>query len=80
MGATFLHRRYGRKFAIPAYAAATFVGYSRVQADKHFVIDVVAGAAIGSLSSYFLTTPYKGVNITPVAQGDMIGISFSKKW
>jgi len=80
MGATFLQKRYGRKFAIPAYAAATFVAYSRVQSDKHFVEDVVAGAAIGYLSSYFFTTRYEGVAITPVTGGDFIGITFSKAW
>lgn len=80
MGASFMHRRYGRKYAIPAYSAATFVAYSRLHADKHFLEDVAAGAAIGILSTYFLTTAYKGVSITPVAQRDAIGLTFSKRW
>lgn len=80
MGATFIHKRYGSRYAIPAYAAAAFVGHSRVFADKHFVEDVVAGAAIGFLSSYFLTTSYHGVTITPVAQQGMIGVSFKAHW
>jgi len=80
MGATFLHRRYGPKYSIPAYAAASFVGYSRVDSEKHFVEDVVAGAAIGYLSSYFLTTRYPGVTFTPVASEDFTGITFSMRW
>ena len=80
MGATFLQKRYGRKFGIPAYAAATFVGYSRVVSDKHFVEDVIAGAAIGYLSSYLFTSQYEGVTITPVTGSDFIGITFSKTW
>lgn len=80
MGATFIHKRYGKRYAIPAYAAAAFVAHSRVFADKHFVEDVVAGAAIGFLSSYFLTTAYRGVTITPVAGPDVIGFSFSGRW
>ncbi|NOX70866.1 MAG: phosphatase PAP2 family protein [Gammaproteobacteria bacterium] len=80
MGATFLQKRYGRKLGIPAYAAATFVAYSRVESDKHFVEDVIAGAAIGYLSSYFFTTPYKGVAIAPVTGRDFVGITFSKAW
>lgn len=80
MGATFMERRYGPGYAVPAYAAATFVGYSRVASDKHFVEDVIAGAAIGFLSSRFLTTRYPGVTVVPVARRDFTGITFSMRW
>jgi membrane-associated phospholipid phosphatase len=46
-GAAFLQRRYGWRFGIPAYALATYVGWSRVQADRHHPSDVVASVAIG---------------------------------
>ena len=46
-GATFLDKRYGHKIGIPAYIMASFVGYSRVQAEKHYWEDVITGAAIG---------------------------------
>jgi len=80
MGASFLQRRYGRKFAIPAYAAAVFVGYSRVAADRHYVEDVLAGAAIGYASSYFFTTKYDGLTVSPVAGRDFTGVAISKVW
>ncbi len=80
MGATFLQKRYGPKFGVPAYAAATFVAYSRVFADKHFVEDVIAGAAIGYMASCLFTSPYQGVTITPVTARDFVGITFSKAW
>jgi membrane-associated phospholipid phosphatase len=80
MGASFLHKRYGRKYAIPVYAAASFVAYSRVVSDRHYVEDVVAGAAIGYLSSYFFTTKYKGVTVSPVASDNFVGITFNKVW
>jgi len=80
MGASFLHKRYGRKYAIPVYAAASFVAYSRVVSDRHYVEDVVAGAAIGYLSSYFFTTKYEGVTVSPVAGDNFVGITFSKVW
>jgi membrane-associated phospholipid phosphatase len=47
VGAAFLQRRYGWRFGVPAYALATYVGWSRVEADRHHPSDVVAGAAIG---------------------------------
>jgi len=80
MGASFLQRRYGWKYGMPAYAAATFVAYSRVESDRHFVEDVVAGAAIGFLSSYYFTTRYPGVSIIPVARRDFAGVTFSMQW
>lgn len=58
-GASFIQRRYGWKYGIPAYALATFTGYSRVYAKKHYTIDVVAGALIGIGSTYLFTTPYQ---------------------
>ena len=80
MGATFIHRRYGWKYAVPAYIAAAYVGYSRVEADKHYWEDVVAGAAIGIVSSWFLTTPYKNLEITPLVGNGVYGVHISKSW
>ena len=54
-GAGFIHARYGLEAAWPAYAAATFVGYSRVAAKKHHTRDVVAGAALGVATSFLFT-------------------------
>lgn len=53
--ASFIHFRYGWEYAVPAYAAASFVGYSRVYAGAHFVEDVVAGLALGVISSGIFT-------------------------
>lgn len=57
-GSGFIHKRYGWQYAIPAYAAASFVAYSRVKTKEHWIEDVIAGAAIGLLYSYLFTTPY----------------------
>src|SRR5206468_11191501 len=54
-GAEFMRERYGWQYGLPAYAAASFVAYSRVEAGEHHPHDVVAGAAIGILSSYIFT-------------------------
>jgi membrane-associated phospholipid phosphatase len=53
--ASFIHLRYGFPPAIPAYAAAAFVAYSRVRVQAHYPEDVLAGAAIGVLSSVLFT-------------------------
>lgn len=80
--AAFIHKRYGLKYGIPAYAAASYVGWSRVEgeSDRHDWSDVAAGAAIGIISSYYFTEPYKGFTITPTAGKDALGITISKAW
>jgi hypothetical protein len=45
--ATILSHYYGRKAAIPAYGIATFIAWSRLDMDAHYLSDVVFGAALG---------------------------------
>lgn len=78
--ASFLMRRYGWKYGVPAYALATYVAWGRVYAKKHDFWDVAAGAAIGSAIGLFCTRPFmKQVEIAPAAitdpvTGDFISI------
>src|SRR5207248_7993596 len=71
--AEFMRKRYGWEYGIPAYALASFVAYSRVEAREHYPRDVVAGAGIGILSSYIFTKPYKGWNAS--VEGDTKGFA-----
>ena len=66
-GASFIHYRYGLKKAIIPYIAATFVAYSRVYSEKHYLHDVLAGAFIGTFSNYYFVNKYKNMTIKPVA-------------
>lgn len=58
-GAAFIQKRYGWKYGIPAYALATFTGYSRVYAKKHDYWDILGGAIVGIGSAYLFTNKYK---------------------
>lgn len=78
--AEFLRKRYGWPYGIPAYAAAAFVGYSRVEADKHYTHDVIAGAALGVVSSFLFTTPYQGWDFRIEADSGYCGIGLCHKW
>jgi membrane-associated phospholipid phosphatase len=51
-GAAFIHKRYGFKKAIIPYTLSAFVGYSRIQAKKHWTHDVICGALISYLYAY----------------------------
>jgi membrane-associated phospholipid phosphatase len=78
--AEFMRKRYGWEYGIPAYAAASFVAYSRVEARQHYPHDVIAGAAIGIISSYIFTRPYKGWHVELEADGKYYGLSLSRSW
>ena len=58
-GASYLQCRYGWRYGIPAFLAAAFVGYSRVEADEHWTKDVLGGAAIGIVSGVIFTSRYR---------------------
>lgn len=78
--ATFIYQRYGLRPAIPAYLAASFVGYSRIKSDWHYGSDVLAGAIIGTVSSYYFTGELYGFQITPTTELGTYGISINKNW
>ena len=47
--ATVLQRHYGWKVGIPAYAVAGYIASSRLSEARHYLSDVVFGAAVGTL-------------------------------
>jgi membrane-associated phospholipid phosphatase len=57
--AQFLWDRYGWQYGLPAYAAATFVGWSRVDAKKHHWFDVAASAGISFGFNKLFTSRYR---------------------
>lgn len=74
-GASFIQKRYGWQYGFPAYLAASFVGWSRVEADQHYIEDVLAGAAIGIVSTYIFTDSYtEKLAIIPFAGDQSLGL------
>lgn len=78
-GAGYWQRRYGWWFGAPAYAAATFVGYSRVATKNHNWADVGVGAALGIGANMLFTSKYNktGVNVSvsPTDGGAYLGFN-----
>jgi membrane-associated phospholipid phosphatase len=56
---TILSRRHGWKVGIPAFGLATFTAIARMEDNRHYFSDVVAGAAIG-IAVGQLVTPKAG--------------------
>ncbi len=54
VGATLLHREFGRIspwISVAGYSTAAWVGYARIARNRHFLPDVLMGAAVGTLST-----------------------------
>jgi membrane-associated phospholipid phosphatase len=67
------------------YAAATFVGFSRIYKDKHWASDIVLGAAVGELCGQVVTRYHveqggKRVSIVPMVTGDSVLLALHGNW
>lgn len=68
--ATYLTRRYGWQYGVPAYVLGTYVAWGRCFSRQHYVWDCLVGAAIGAGSALIFTTPFAkkhNLQLAPVA-------------
>lgn len=52
VGATMLHREFGHLnpwISVAGYTTAAWVGYARIARNRHFITDVLMGAAVGTM-------------------------------
>ena len=80
-GSSFLWRRYGWEYGLPAFAATQFVSYSRVQAHQHRWYDTLASSGIAAGYAYVLGTPFKTrynveTSVEPAPDGAMVRLSY----
>lgn len=77
-GAVFLQRRYGWKYGVPAFLAASYVGYTRIHAHAHHFRDVFGSFVFASVVGVTFTRPYESknikVDIQPEVSPDSMGI------
>jgi membrane-associated phospholipid phosphatase len=76
-GAWFLQKRYGPLQGIPALLLAGLVGYSRVEAKKHWTVDVL-GSAILSVGITFAITERWRINASK--RDENLFLSIEKSW
>jgi membrane-associated phospholipid phosphatase len=83
--AWFMYKRYGIKYAALPIAGAAFTAYSRIEAKKHDIKGVTAGALVGILSAEYFTTNFNQKNLKvafiPTVEngrtGAMLNLSYS---
>jgi membrane-associated phospholipid phosphatase len=78
--AAFLQDRYGWKYGAPAYAAAAYVSWVRVDTDHHRWRDVIAGAALSYGVSKLFVTPQNATYIAPIVGPDFIGMRWERSF
>ena len=78
-GSTFLTKRYGWEWGVPAYAVSAYVAWGRTYADKHDWWDILGGAAIGVGAALIYTHKFSkntDVTISPaVLDGNAKGLT-----
>ena len=55
-GAGFISQRYGPRWGIPAWMLAAYTGASRVNAERHYVDDVLSSLSLGLMSNWLFTS------------------------
>lgn len=76
--ATVLQRHLGWKAGVPAYAVASYVAASRIEARRHNLSDVAFGAALGIIAGRTVSLGHThGLAMSPLAGADGGGISFT---
>lgn len=81
--AATLYNRQGRAIGIPAFAVAAFVGVARVEGNKHFWSDVMAGAALGTAAGFLITRKRpseQSASIVPWIERNGGGISIAARF
>jgi len=78
--AQYMQMRGGWEYGVPAYIAASLVGYSRVRADEHYWADVLAGAALGIASSYYFTDKGDWAKVSILASPHAVHAQVSASW
>jgi len=71
--APVLQAHFGWKVGAPAYALATLTAFGRMEENRHYFSDVIAGATIGILAGRFASRGQRNLSV----YGDSRGAGFS---
>jgi membrane-associated phospholipid phosphatase len=80
--ARFIQKRYGNEInPIALYGAASLTAVARVEANKHYWRDTLAGAALGyAIADYFTEeSGMQGLSFSPLPKGG-VSLTFTQAW
>ncbi len=79
-----LARRYGPRLAMPLYVFTVMVPVARIDRNRHYFSDVVAGSILGTVAGYAVTLRTSGVEtpltIQPSYDGRSLSIEVSLRY
>ncbi len=80
--ATYVHRRHGWDSAWPWYAAGAYVGWTRVNANRHRWGDVAGSLALAAASSWWLVEPQADQRVValPVIGHREASLTLQARW
>lgn len=80
--ATYVHRRHGWDSAWPWYAAGAYVGWTRVNANRHRWGDIAGSLALAAASSWWLVEPRadQRVVLLPVIGHREASLTLQARW
>ncbi len=87
--ATVAEQHFGWKAGVPAYLLASAVGLSRIESNKHYLSDVLAGATLGVVVGRTVTrvdggarARHRSISVGPAthARGGGVGLGVSASW
>ena len=70
-----LNRHFGWKVGFVAYTAAVFTGFGRIEDDRHYLSDVLAGATIGLLAGRSVSFPFRSHRVSACLDGQRWGLA-----
>lgn len=74
--APILTEHFGWKVGVPAYVVASFVGASRMEDRRHYLSDVLAGAAIGLAAGELVAHRRAGMRLGLTAEGVAVSVAW----
>ena len=87
--ATVAEKHYGWKVGVPSYVAASAIGLSRIERNRHYLSDVLAGATLGVIAGRTVVRTngepvgrHRSFSLAPMtdAQGSGVGVGASVSW
>ncbi len=77
LGAELVRMEYGNGWGVAAYGIAGTTAFMRIWNDKHWLTDVVAGAAIGIFSAHVGDWVCSYISFDPVSQSPLLALNIT---